>query len=300
MHYTNKHGLPEEVYKVLSKERYVKGEGTDYSITTLKTPPRIVQLERRYWDELEEDCIDNLWSMFGNMAHNLLEEHGSDDAVTEQRLYTTIQDRVISGQLDHYKDGVITDYKVTSAWTLVYGSRIREWEEQLNSYAYLCTVNSLPVRKIRIVAILRDWDKNKAKEQSSYPQTPIVIIPITLWDSAEAQSYVEERVFEHKEAEDKADWALPLCTEEDMWCSPTKYAVFKGENKRATKVFDDESDIFFWLRDEMGWIKETIDGHVIDVEHRIERRQGKRTRCESYCRVNSKCNVYQEYLNASL
>src|SRR5512138_1815562 len=132
MKYSNKHSLPEEVFKVLTKERYSGGKNTDYSVTTLKSPPRIVQLERRHWDELEEDAIDNLWSMFGQMAHNLLEEHGSDESMTEERIYLNILDRTISGQVDHYKDGVITDYKVTSAWSLVYGSRVKEWEEQLN------------------------------------------------------------------------------------------------------------------------------------------------------------------------
>ena len=189
MKYTNKAGLPVEVFNVLSKDRYVKGEGTDYSVTTLKSPPRIVQLERRHWYELECDVLDNLWSMFGSMAHNMLEEHGSDDSHTEERFYLNILDRVISGQVDHYKDGVITDYKVTSAWTLVYGSRIKEWEEQLNMYAHLCRENDKPVRKIRIVAILRDWDKNKAKQDKSYPQSPIEIIPITLWEPEEGDSH---------------------------------------------------------------------------------------------------------------
>jgi len=294
--YTNEYNLPPEVFKALTKERYVGGE-TDYSVTTLKSPPRIVQLERRHWDSLEQDAMDNLWSMFGTMAHNLLEEHGSDDSMTEERVYMDILGRRVSGQVDHYKDGIITDYKVTSAWSLVYGSRVKDWEEQLNMYAYLLSASGHEVKQIQIITILRDWDKNKAKEAGNYPKSPIVVIPITLWEQEDQKSYLEYRVALHIDAEGESDGALPLCTEEEMWCQPTKYAVFKGENKRATKLFEDEADIFFWLRDEMGWITESPEGHIITTEHRIERRQGKRTRCEGgYCSVSQYCNVYKAYL----
>ena len=115
MNYTNKHNLPIEIFNALTKQRYSGGDSTDYSVTTLKQPPRITQLTRRYKDQLEEDAIENMWSLFGNLAHSLLEEHGSDDSLTEERLYATILDRIISGQVDHYSNECVTDYKVTSA-----------------------------------------------------------------------------------------------------------------------------------------------------------------------------------------
>ena len=288
MNYTNKANLPDEVFKVLTKERYKGGDTTDYSVTTLKTPPRIVQLERRHWDELEEDAIDNLWSMFGQMAHNLLEEHGSDDSMTEERVYINIFDRCISGQVDHYKDGVITDYKVTSAWSLVYGSRVKEWEEQLNMHAYLLGYTGHEVKQIRIIAILRDWDKNKALQGGGYPDSPIQIIPITLWDIDTQKKYIETRVWLHKESESFDDDNLPTCFDEDMWCQPNKYAVMKEGRKTAVRVFDTEDEA-----------KHFID-FVDDVNrynlYSIQIRQGKRTRCESYCKVNKFCNQYQQYL----
>jgi hypothetical protein len=289
MIYTNRNNLPEEVFKVLSKERYSSGD-TDYSVTTLKSPPRIVQLERRHEHEIESDAIDNLWSMFGQMAHNLLEEHGSDEALTEERIYMDILGRKISGAIDHFKDGIITDYKVTSAWTLVYGSRVKEWEEQLNMYAYLLRASGHDIRRIRIVAILRDWDKNKAKASHDYPQSPIEIIPITLWSEEEQKVYIEERVYLQVQAEDKSDESLPLCIAEEMWEQPSKYAIMKEGNKKATKVFDEEQDA-----------EDFINGPG-DHPHKdwrtlsIVKRPGKRTRCEDYCDVNCFCSQYKEYL----
>ena len=296
MIFTNKHGLPEEVASILSKQRYDGGDiPSDYSVTTLKTPPRIVQLTRRYKEEITEDVIDNLWSMFGHMAHNMLEEHGSDESITEKRLYLNILDRVISGQVDHYKDGVITDYKVTSAWTLVYGSRIKEWEEQLNMYAYLCIKNNLPVQRIRIITILRDWDKNKAFQNQDYPQTPIKIIPITLWEFEHQRRYIEERVHFQTVNENKTDEDLWECTSIDMWEQPSKYAVMKEGRKTAIRVFDtlEEANKEGYCQ---GW-KEDVEGDVWKAPQYLQIRPGKRTRCEDgYCSVTKFCNQFQNYL----
>lgn len=286
MKYTNKHNLPESVYNLLAKERYQGGDSTDYSVTTLLQPPRITQLKRRYNDQLEEDVMDSVWSLFGQVAHSLLEEHGAENALSEERIYREILGRTISGQVDSYHDGIITDYKVTSAWTLVYGSRLHEWTEQLNLYAYLFRSSGYVVSELRICTILRDWDRNKAKYDSSYPQTPIIIIPIKLWSIDEAESFAYERVIEHKEAEDKIDRELPLCSDEDRWCQPTKYAIKKVGAVRATRVFDTEKEAVDYGRDTM------------KMEYQLETRRGKCTRCEDYCSVNLFCSQYQEYLRS--
>ena len=79
---SNKYGLPEEVYKALCSNRYSgddDGRKTDYSATTLVAPTQQVVLKRRYPDVNTEDAIDRVWSMFGSIAHTLLEEHGTDE-----------------------------------------------------------------------------------------------------------------------------------------------------------------------------------------------------------------------------
>jgi hypothetical protein len=289
MKLTNRHNLPESVYNLLSKDRYVGGNNTDYSVTTLLQPPRITQLKRRHWDKLEEDVMDNVWSLFGSVAHSLLEEHGSDNALSEERVYANILDRNISGQVDSYHLDIITDYKVTSAWTLVYKSRLKEWEEQLNMYAYLFKYNGHTVKELRICAILRDWDKNTAKRDKNYPQTPIVMIPIPLWTMEEQECFIYGRVVMHKDAELMTDLSLPPCSEEDMWCQPTKFALMKKDGKRAIKLHDTTEEAELHL--------EQIDPCKMNRDiYEVRVRQGKRTRCEGYCSVCSFCNIYQAYL----
>lgn len=298
MKYTNKHNLPEEVFNLLSKDRYQGGGKTDYSVTTLKNPPRIVQLQRRHKDEIEVDVIDNLWSMFGSMAHAMLEEQGSDESLSEERLYLEIENRIISGQVDNYKDGIITDYKVTSAWTLVYGSRVKDWEEQLNSYAYLFENEGHKVKELRIIAILRDWSAKQALSSSDYPQQPIQIIPIKLWSKKVREDYLRTKVLKHKECEDLPDSELPFCSSEDVWEQPTKWALMKNNRKTALKLFDNES-LAYMYGVENGFVaSQYCDGNSfvdwIDGYYLVERK-GKRTRCEDYCEVSKWCNQYQKY-----
>lgn len=288
MNLTNKHNLPQSIYSLLSKQRYSGSSSTDYSVTTLLQPPRITQLKRRHDSEVEEDAIDSVWSLFGSIAHSLLEEHGEKEALTEKRIHHTIADRVISGQVDSYHKGVITDYKVTSAWTIVYKSRFKEWTEQLNMYATLFRLSGYIVDKLEIVAILRDWDKNKAKYDSTYPQIPIYTIKLDLWNQEEAYLFLENRVLLHKSAEDLLDDMLPECSSEDMWEQPSTYAIMKEGAKRALRVFNDQQSA------EIDINSRTYDTMKNDLY--IQERKGKRTRCEDYCSFWGHCNQYQQYL----
>lgn len=285
MKYTNNYNLPEAVFNALKRDTYDKGKA-NYSITEILNPPQLVQLRRRYYDELEEDVMDNVWSILGRAAHHILENHAGEDTIAESRLYTTVKDRIIGGQVDNYHDKVITDYKITSAYTLVYGSRINEWEEQLNGYAYLFRQHDFEVERLQIVAILRDWQESKAKQDSKYPQTPIVIIPLNLWTEAEQREFIEEAVYWNILAETTEDEALPLCRPHEMWEQPAKYAVMKEGRKTAIRVFESEK-----AAEEHAASMSDESGNSIYIQVR----PGTRTRCRRYCPVSKYCHQYKEY-----
>lgn len=285
MKFTNKHNLPKEVFDVLSKDNYVAGS-TDFSATTLLKTPRQVQLQRRHSTEITEDVIDRVWSLLGQAAHSILEKHGSDTSMTEERLYAEVFGRRISGQVDHYHNRCITDYKVTSVYTIIYGSRIHEWTEQLNIYGWLFRTNNIEVDKLQIVAILRDWSETEASRKAEYPQSPIVVLPLTLWSKEEAEAFVNTRVAAHKNAESLPDEDLPLCSKEDMWESPCKYAVMKEGRKSAIRVYDSKEDALQHITD--------IQTKANDVS--LQERCGERKRCARYCSVNKFCSQWLEYI----
>ena len=279
---TNKHDLPSEIVSALTRDRY-KGasseSGTSYSVTQLIAPVQQTILKQRYPEEDNEDVIDNLWSMFGSIAHQLLEEHGNEGE-TEQRLYAKVIDKTISGGIDNLKDGIITDYKVTACWKIQKGD-FYEWEKQLNSYAFLCQQNGLAVNSIRIIAILRDWSAPNGY-QPDYPKAPIQIINIKLWSKKEQEAYLKHRVSLLMENTTKSDKELTPCNSEEMWANPDKWAIIKEGAKRATKVCDSKEEALAFVLDKK--------------DYSVVQRTGDRRRCAKYCVVKNRCHQYQTYL----
>lgn len=284
MKITNKHNLPQTIVNVLHRPTYSKGKA-NISATELLTAPRIVQLKRKHWEELEQDASEMVWSMFGSAVHNIL-EHGRDvHHVIEQRLHTEINGWSVSGAIDLQEveeDGIIiSDYKVTSAWTVM--NEKEDWHRQLNIYAWLVErVKKQNVKKLQIVAIVRDWAAREAKLKPEYPQAPVVVIDIPIWPYDQREEFVEDRVTMHSDAafDAEMDDNLPECSPTDMWERPTVYAIKKEGGVKAKKVFDTKEEAEAAL----------TDGHFIEV------RSGERIRCASYCPVSGFCDQYQTYL----
>jgi hypothetical protein len=183
--------------------------------------------------------------------------------------------------IDAFTDGVLSDYKVTSAWSIVYGSRLPHWTQQCNLYAHLLRENGIDVHRAQIVTFLRDWDRNKAKADYTYPQAPLLVLPIPLWESEACEEYIEQRLQWHILNEDLPDIALQHCTSEDVWEQPTKFACMKKDAKRATRVFDDEEEANAYVKANKGL--------------EVTTRPGKRTRCLDYCSLAPFCTQYQNY-----
>jgi hypothetical protein len=286
MKLTNKHSLPESIINVLRRPEYTKGKA-HLSVTQLLNAPKIVALTQKHWADLEQDAADMVWSLFGTAIHKVL-EHGKDDNhIVEQRIHAEIDGWNISGAIDlqivNEKGVDIRDYKTTSAWAVM--NEKVEWEHQLNMYAYLVErVKRVPVTSVGIVAIIRDWSRRDASMKEDYPPAPIKEIPIKLWSYEEREAFVIGRVHKHAEAEFamETDGDLPECTPQDMWEKPTSWAVKKTGNIRAKSVHQSEEEANIALA-ELG------KGYEIEV------RPGSRTRCETFCPVNTYCLQWQEY-----
>ena len=290
MKFTNKYGLPKTVFDVLANDGYKAGKD-DYSVTSLLKSPRQLQLYRRNFDNIEEDVSDRVWSLLGQAAHSILEKHGDDTSLVEERLYTKVYDRTISGQVDHFHNGTITDYKVTSVWTLIRGTKIEDWTKQLNIYAYIFNKNDYEVRHLQIVAILRDWSETEKLRNKDYPASPIVVVPITLWDVNEQEVFVHKLVGKHIVAEKLSSSDLPKCTPEEMWQTPNVYAVMKEGRKSAIKLFDNKEAANEFILESCpdNW----KDGHSRDL-YWVQTRPGTCRNCERYCPVSSFCSQWEE------
>ena len=293
MKLTNNFGMPETILNVIARPQYSKGKA-NMSVTELLNSPRIVQLKRKHWEDLTEDAADMVWSIFGTAIHNILEHGKGDTHIVEERIHVELDGMRISGAIDLQElteDGIIlSDYKTTSAWAVM--NEKQDWHNQLNSYAYLVEkAKKIPVVKLQIIAIVRDWSRRDAATREGYPKAPIVVIDIPLWSFAEREAYVRSRISLHGDAlfEMETDGEMPNCTSEEMWERQTTYALKKDGNVRAKSVHE---------------TREAADTALAAATEKakkgekflIEVREGDRTRCSNFCQVAPHCEQYKKYL----
>lgn len=294
MKFTNKYGLPATILNVIHRPTYSKGKA-HISATEIINSPRIVQLKKKYWDEIEQDASEMVWSLFGSAVHNILEHGKGDNHVVEERIHLEFEGWHISGAIDLQEvepNGTITvsDYKVTGAWAVM--NEKDDWHRQLNIYAWMVEkVKKVPVGKLQIIAIIRDWSARDAATKENYPQSPVATIDIPLWTFAEREAFITKRIYEHGTAlfEMETDGEMPECTSEEMWEKKTSYAVKKDGNVRAKSVHETFEEATAAMEAAQASAKKS-------EKFSVEVRQGERTRCKSYCQVSQFCKQYQTYL----
>ena len=290
MKYTNKYNLPQTFMNVLARPSYSKGKA-HVSATELLNSPRIVQLKKKYDDEITVDVSDQIWSIYGTAIHGVLEQGKDANHIVEQRLHADLDGWHISGAIDLqvvHDDGIeINDYKNVSVWSVM-NEKI-EWEQQLNIYAWLVeSVKQTPVNKLAIVAIVRDWSRREAKTRQGYPQSPVVVLDVNLWSMEERLEFIRNRI--HIQSEGlfamETNDILPLCTPAEMWEKPTTYAVKKEGGTRAKSVHAE---------------KEEAEEALVNAGkgYFLEIRAGERTRCANFCPVADYCDQYKAYLEES-
>lgn len=285
MKITNRFDLPAPVVRALTKDDYSKG-AADLSVTQIIDSPRVRLLRKQHDDKIEEDVSDMVWSVLGRAAHKVLEDSDDEGYTIEERVFAEVEGWTLSGAIDLQKHGsklVLYDYKVTSAWSVIFGKI--SWEQQLNCYAYLLwKAKGEKVGAINIIAILRDWNRREAGKDN-YPSSPILEIPIQLWTIEEQEEYVRSRVRLHQEAETALAFGdpLPLCSADERWEKQTTYAVRKKTHKRALRVFKSMEEANAFME----------EGMVIDE------RKGESTRCaQDWCRVAQWCDQHREACHA--
>lgn len=285
MKVTNRHNLPQSIVNAVQNDPYDAGD-SDISVTRLISPP--YQRKLMGGVELVEDASDRIWSLIGQSVHTILEraypkrrepsvpvqEFLKDTGyLTEERLFTECQGWKVSGAFDAYENGTLYDFKVTSVWSVIGDTKI-EWEQQLNLLRLLSIRNGIPVKQLRIIAILRDWSKTKASIDRDYPQSQVCPVDIPMWSDEQAESYMNERVAAHQ-----SDAPAP-CSPSERWQKDDVYAVMKTNRKTAVKLFKNNPD---------------AQQHALSLgkDHFVVLRVGEAIRCAHYCPVSHVCSHYR-------
>jgi hypothetical protein len=281
MKITNKTNLPKIIEEWAAADSYERGTA-EFTTTELIKPERVLALERKHRNDIEVDVTDLTWRMSGQAKHIIFQkiaEQNPERYVAEQRYTMAVAGTTISGQLDLYdkEDQVLYDYKECKVWKQILGDA-DEWTQQANINAFLCfNIGNFPVKRLINIAIFKDWSMRQAQRDSKYPQQPIKAWPLPLWDKQGTLQFIQQRIAKHQKA--GANGALPLCTPEERWLRPSKWAVMKQGRKTAVKLFDSHIEA-------SAFIEEASDGKVMSVEER----PSEDTRCLFYCDVNKFCD----------
>ena len=296
MRITNKFSLPEPYYKSCLKDNHPRFDWDTFSVTELMKGTKEIILTRRHWDELEQDCADMVWAVFGTAVHSIMEGHESENEIAEERISMLVPCdeygiRKVSGGFDLYNGDtkIITDYKTTGVFS--YQMKLQEgnesdWAKQLRVYWLILQKAGFPVKGVRNTVFLKDWSKTQARRDPSYPQKPIVNIdydfgPVFRSDvAAEMMADLSAKIQEILYYKDKPEEEIPDCTAEERWERGEEWAVMKKGRKSAVKLHTSEF---------------SAEQHLSELPsgHYIEHRPGVSVKCEDYCTCASKCSFYK-------
>ena len=280
MKVTNKLNMPAAFVNAVSTTRH--NAAGCFSATTLNKGAKEIILTDRHFDEITVDAADSVWAVWGTAVHALLESQ-PDNNFHEEYFKVPVSNSFVTGQVDSYdmENGVINDWKTASVWKVQFND-FSDWRAQGLTYAWLLQQSGLDVKKCRFVALLKDHSKTKAKNDSSYPQSPVFIyeFDVTPEDMAETAARILTKVQEIESAYKLDDDAIEPCSAEERWADGEKWAVMKNGRKTAIKLFDNSADADA-MAGEMG--------NAYYVEHRpaISRK------CGDYCKCKEFCNFYK-------
>jgi len=264
---TNEYGAPDAFVKAIEGDPYSKGDA-DFSATELLKPPQIVRLYNEHKDTITSDVRDEWWKLLGKGVHSVLENYG--EGSREERFFAECEGVKISGAIDLLSDdGAVTDYKVTSVFTIKKGLK-SDWEQQLNIYAWLLRQNDITATSLTIVGLCRDWIFSRAEAKRDYPQSPIVPIRVPLWRDERQDKFVEDRVRVHT-----MENTIP-CTTEERWARGG-YTVLGGGLKPRSFDTLNEAANYINVKQKPGRSFSIKEGGA------------KFVRCESWCPVSDHC-----------
>jgi hypothetical protein len=297
MKFTNKHNAPRMLVNLATRNARPK-RTERIGVTDLIGPPRIRELTRRHYDEIEQDVTDALKAMLGTAVHKLLEDGADPDAGLFAEVEMSRVVRVPEGQLEvrgvcdvrDVSRGTIEDWKTTSVFAFLLGTK-QEWISQQNVYAWMDD-HPEPVRSLWIHAILNDWSMYQHKrEPDRIPPSSWMRVEVPLWPAERQEAYVRERVSLHLRAQKASEEDLPLCTDEERWQRPTKYGVRK--DRQAKQALPGTSTESRQLAEES--LRKARAKYPQAYIHEVT---GEAVRCANYCPVSAWCNQYQATLAA--
>lgn len=260
----------------------------EVSVTDLTRPIQQFWLYRLHKDKFVIDVLKDNWhSLQGSIVHFILENYALPTDLVEERQHTLMKvddlNVLFHGCPDHYDPATktLTDYKYTSAKSILYGTK-EEYEFQLNANKYLLETRGFPVETIQNLYLFRDWNKRDKEQFEGYPEEYAKIISYEPWSRRKTENEIMEKIsnlFSYRKK------VLPECSSEERWNRTAKYQVFKrnkGNKEMGKRCWKSAPTLD----------QATALAATAEEETRIDFFPGTDTRCEDYCHANRFCKQY--------
>uniref|UniRef100_A0A6M3LB35 Putative PD-(D/E)XK nuclease superfamily protein n=1 Tax=viral metagenome TaxID=1070528 RepID=A0A6M3LB35_9ZZZZ len=308
MKITNDLNIPEHAFAAICRHQGRLDPPTlDYiGVTTLMGEPLPRYLKARHWAELEIKASETMNAMQGQMGH-LLFAGAQTDTETEIHLETEFEGVTIKGIADYYDPKLFTlgdaKFKQVNAVTATNIRGYDKLETQLNIYCWMARRMGYDVQHLQGDIYINGWTVYKAFGDSAYPKAPYVKLSIPIWEEAFTANYVSERLRVHntraifllrdfgtklpeRDEEirlllDSAMLKIPICTDEERFMQPTKYAVMKEGQKKAVKLCDKLEDALLYIAAQ--------PSTALKAKLSVTERKGGYMRCGFYCGVRNFC-----------
>lgn len=157
----------------------------------------------------------------------------------ERRTTKEIAGTKISGKFDFVAEDCVRDFKSTSVYSFLSGSKDKDYQMQGSIYRWL-NPDIIKSDVMYIDFIITDFSAGMAKSTANYPPhaTPSKKIPLLSIDDTE--EYIVKRITTLDKLQNTPEAQLPPCTQEELWQDAPKFKYYANpaNKKRATKNFD--------------------------------------------------------------
>ena len=178
--------------------------------------------------------------------------------------------------------GLLMDYKTCKVFALKFSDAKKKWCQQLNIQADIIRRNGGEVKIAQNLLLIKDWNKQRILSEGAwYPKNDVVVLDQELWLPEDTEFFVVARCMELQSAIDAPTIdTVAACDPADRWERGEAWAVYKDNNKRATRVFDIEQD---------------AKNYCLDFEwkERIEHKPATCNRCLFACDVAQWCPTWK-------
>lgn len=208
-----------------------------------------------------------------------LEQRALRELIVDGKTYT------IGGKFDLVAEGIVQDYKSTSVWGWIKGTKDDDHQLQGSIYRWL-NPGKITEDYIRINYIFTDWSKAMMNTVANYPAHRVEYKDVPLLTVAETEAWITAKIRLYERNKTKPEAELPECTDEELWRSEPqfKYYTDPAKTTKSTKNFKTLVEANAYMAEKGG------KGIVIT-------KPGEVKAC-GYCRAFAGCTQKDRYFSA--